>query len=267
MSPGVTLSRATGSARFSAVRWGAFALDIRTGAALPMGAPLGAATLLFTLSAVPKRRGAALGAALPAAMVLWLRISTSAFSLCIASCRALAHSLACVPARAHTRDQMRPHGAPRQPRAARQRPQPARAPVLLRFRLRRLPCCCSCCCLPCGACLQQHARRRRARCKVGEEARTREVGREESMSAADSARLCVRCRGGCESEGKGAGWSAAAGWLRARCACGCLRLLGLPLSTPGYVGVQRHFLGLLAGFSSEKKSHPTPAARPSGVKG
>ena len=80
MSPGVTLSRVVGSARLSAVRWGALALDMRVGAALPMGAALGAALLLFTLSAVPKRRGAAVAPALPAARVFALRISTSAFS-------------------------------------------------------------------------------------------------------------------------------------------------------------------------------------------
>ena len=122
-------------------------MDIRTGAALPMGAPLGAAMLLFTLSAVPKRRGAALAAALPAAMVLWLRISTSAFSLCNASRRKSAHTSMRARTRART-------NAPTQRAAPAGRLAHKRSHSRGRRCCRGSGCAAACCCseLSCGTC-------------------------------------------------------------------------------------------------------------------
>jgi hypothetical protein len=121
ISPGVTLSRAVGSARFCAVRWGALAFEVKEGAALPIAAVLGAALLLLTLSAVPKRRGATVAPALPEARVFWFRISASAFSFaCIPHRKATASHQSLTEVRA--RPPHRVHAsAPPQQRAAHSR--------------------------------------------------------------------------------------------------------------------------------------------------
>ena len=119
ISPGVTLSRAVGSARFCAVRWGALAFEVKEGAALPIAAVLGAALLLLTLSAVPKRRGATVAPALPEARVFWFRISASAFSF------------ACIPHRKATAS----HQSLTEVRAL----HTASTPLLLRNNAQRIP--------------------------------------------------------------------------------------------------------------------------------